>query len=200
MSYLTDTRRTPAILLLVCLMLWTSGRTAHKAEVAPALAIPLFLKIITYDESFQPEQLDGIQLLLLYDRSDAHSYSQFVEAQEFFEKNKALKVNDLDIHFQPVQFPDLAEAAANLSPSKYSILITTHLQKSKLLAVAKARENRQLHSFSFDPESVTMGISVSVRPREKRNAILVNLKQAKAEGSRFGARLLRMCEIYEGSE
>lgn len=87
----------------------------------------------------------------------------------------------------------------NLPESDYSIMIFTSLGENEVRGLVPSKQGFGIRTFAIDPALVPLGVAVSIRPQKKKNAILINLAEAQKEVSQFGARLLKMCEIYEGS-
>jgi len=58
----------------------------------PEQLVVLFLKIITYDQSFQFDSTKTVTIYLPYRRSNPESYEQMLAVQKFFEKNEGLTV------------------------------------------------------------------------------------------------------------
>lgn len=87
----------------------------------------------------------------------------------------------------------------NLPKSDHNTMIFPSLGKNEVRNLVPNEQGLTIRTFAIDPALVPAGVAVSIRPQEKKKAILVNPAEAHKEGSRFGARLLKICEIYEGS-
>lgn len=162
----------------------------------PESGIPLFLKIVTYDNSFHPGALSGVVVYLVYDKSVPHSYEQMLASHEFFRSNNKLRVSGLSIKVVDVTIDQLRQMQGFGDSGQYRLVLITDIEKSKSVSdVIAICQDQQIRSFTFEPEHVQVGVSVSIRPSAKKNRILINLPSAKAEGSTFGARFLSMCEI-----
>jgi hypothetical protein len=185
--------------LATAMALWHSPGWAGEKIVDPDLAIPVYLKIITYDNSFDAKKLKTIQVFLLYDQSNAKSYSQMLDVDEYFRTNRDLQVSGVDVEFHPLQYDKLDSACRKVLPTDYAILIVSDFDGEKIKRAIPRARDCGLRTFTLDPDLVALGFAVSVKPDKKKNAIVINLEQARREGSQFGAHLLKMCEIYEGT-
>jgi len=76
-------------------------------------------------------------------------------------------------------------------------MLVTSLPDETVRSLLNSGDKTGLHTFSLDPALVPLGVAVSARAGEKRNAIVVNVDRARREGSRFETPLLKMCELYE---
>ncbi|MEW5796137.1 MAG: hypothetical protein AB1772_07225 [Candidatus Zixiibacteriota bacterium] len=188
----------PGNVLIIGLFLLGSHASSVAEALDPAQAIPLFLKIVSYDQSFQGGPDRTVTVYLPYDRREAPSYEQYRVAQRYFEKNADLTVLGSRIRFQPVCCDSLRTIVDQLSPDDYNIMMLTSLNEEQTRLLADLKSGTRIRTFAFDAVQIPFGVAVSVRPDEKKNAIIVNLAAAQSEGSRFGAQLLRLCEIWEG--
>lgn len=183
--------------LLVSLLIPATGLLAGERTVDPKLSVPLFLKIITYDTNFKPEQFKKVELHLLYDKSDAVSYNQLQQIEDYFRDHPNLKISEVEIGLHVVNHDEIDAALDQLSYQNYNVLIATNMANVAFDALASKLRQQSVRSFSLNPDHVTLGLAVSVRAGEKNNAILVNLDASRDEGSRFSAHLLKMCEIFK---
>jgi len=189
------------IRILTCTLLlavgWMSYVQAGDGAPAPDQVLMLFLKVITYDQSFKFDDTKTVTVYLPYERSDASSYEQFRAAQKFFDKNKELTVEGARVRFVAFAVNEVDSVLSRPEASDYGILLVTNLSDETVRRLLNSGGGTGLRSFSLDPALIPLGIAVSARAGEKKNAIVVNLAEAQREGSHFGAPLLKMCEIYE---
>lgn len=185
-------------ILMIFVMLQSGGMvSAGHGLVDPAQGIPLFLKIITYDDNFNSDSIGIVDIYFVYDEKQVESYLQLSLAEEYFRSNSGLKVAEIKVSFQPVAVGKLNSYLNKLSDTAYSVLIVTELEENQLNLIKEKTAGLKIRSFSFNPEHVKLGYSVSIRLRDKKIKIVVNLDAAHEEGSEFGAHLLKMCDIYK---
>lgn len=186
------TRLSCAILLGALLTVYSYGQTA--------LLTPVILKIVTYDETFQNKNPLRVNVVVVYDESDANSKTQFISVEEYFENNPRMTIKDSKVVMIESTVDNLDNVLATLSGEEYTILLLTEMSKSKVKSVINSKGDLEIHSFSFAPEDIHRGIAVSIDPSQKRQSIIVNLPTSIAEGSRFDTRLLRMCKVIGAGE
>ncbi len=167
--------------------------------IHPEQAIPLFLKIITYDDGFRPDSLKGISVCLVYEESKADSYEQYEQSVAFFDKHPELKINGLPVKFRGVPYAQFDSLMVTRQKGQYLVLIITNLDDAKVRTIGQKTGYGGVHSFTFNPDHIPLGTAVGVEPADKKTAIVVNLPKSKTEGSRFNAHLLQMCKIYDGN-
>lgn len=163
--------------------------------IDPNLGIPLFLKIVTYDENFDPEEVEAVNIFIVYDRGRVHSYEQYRRAEEFFKKNPGLLVNGVAVRHLAVTYDEITSTLEAADDSQYHLLVVTDIGGDRIAPLSRKTQTHHVRSFSLDPDYVAQGLSVGIRVQKKGQLIVVNLESSRQEGSRFSAHLLKLCEI-----
>lgn len=185
---------------LICLLgVLALGRLSVMAESAPAQSlIPLFLKIASYDEAFDQSQVSAVNIVVLYDMSNALSYKQSLELRDYFAGHKSLKVEGVDVRYEAVALSELPGYIKGLSATDYNMLVVTAIADHRISGIVEATQKAGIRTYSLVPKHVAMGIAISVDPTRKHKSILVNLDAARLEGSHYSAHLLKLCDIVKG--
>lgn len=183
------------ICVAVILLSGISSLGEEHKFVSPKQGIPLFLKIVTYDDSFHPDNLDGVTVYVLYDKASATSYEQMVLSREYFREHENLRVSGLSIEVIELPVSQLGDLGKPVDSMRYNLVLVTAVRKERVAELVELCHREKVRSFTYQPDFVSEGVSIGIRPLAKKNKILVNLSSAKAEGSLFSARLLNMCEI-----
>ncbi len=173
---------------------------ATDSGIKVSAAIPLFLKIITYDANFKPDSIESIRIHVVYDPSLPESMKQMQQSRDYFKGNSGLKVSGLEVEYHLIKTSQIDNTFESQDTKCYDLLIVTHIGDDGIGRLVKKVRGKGIHTFAFDPEHVPFGLTVGIRDHQTKNPILVNLDQAKAENSQFTAHLLKMCEIYEPTD
>jgi len=182
---------------LLCLIAWAGIVGGGETAVDPAMSIPLFLKIITYDANFVPDEYNDVTIYILYDGSISRSYKQFLEAEEYFKERPKLVVSGLSIRKQSISLNLVDSIFNQASGPTYRVLLVTDIGKEKIKDLARKTQNSMIRSFSLCPDYISEGLAVGVRPDQETKTILVNIKSARQEGSNYSAHLLKICDVYK---
>jgi len=168
-----------------------------KVTVKFDLALPLFLKVASYDDSFQGgKQFDSVKVYVLYDPAQAVSCRQTQEAEKYFRENSQLKVLGTPCGYQALPLADADSVLNSVGQRNYSILVVTSLAYEKVKPLLQAIERMKVRTFAIDSEQVKEGLAVGLKVDDKATTIIVNMEAAKLEGSKFSAHLLKICELY----
>ncbi len=183
-------------LCLSTMLLWATPVAA--ADIGPKLAIPVFLKMVSYDDSFStPRKPDTLHLYFLYDFADSKSYQQYEDAREYFSSAGDLMVSGVPVCLIGIQKGNADSVIKSTPDSIYSVLICAAGRGKDFTDLASTLKAKNLHSFAIDYGDMGAGISASIEAKEHKTTILINLRTALAEGSHFSARLLSMCTILD---
>lgn len=165
------------------------------ATIDPNLGIPLFLKIVTYDENFDPEAFEAVNICIVYDRGRVHSYEQYLKAEKFFKKNPDLKVNGIAVRHHAVTYDEIGSTLEAMDDLQYHLLLVTNIGNERIAPLSRKIQAHHVRSFALDPAYVPSGLSVGIKVKKKGQLIVVNLNSSRLEGSKFSAHLLKLCEI-----
>lgn len=185
---------------LLILLIAAGAVGKRDSAIDPALGIALFLKIVTYDESFDPKALKVLNICVVYDRKRVHSFEQFRQIEAFFKGRPDLKVNGVAVQYKAVTYDEIASTLKATTDSQYRLLLVTDIGVDRIGALSKKTQAHHVRSFSFDPAYVPFGLSVGIKVKKKGQLIVVNLESSRQEGSRFSAHLLKLCEIVVETE
>ncbi len=178
-------------------LLWThpAGATSH--TVAPELGVPLFLKILSYDQSYKFDDNKTVDLYLSYDKAEPTSYEQFRATQAYFQKNPDVTVFGARVRFLPVCYDSTELVLRQINQEHYNIMILTSMEDDKIRQYLKDEQGRGIRTYTFDPDLISLGVAVGIQTVKGKTAIVVNLAKAEDEGTHFGAQFLRICEVIE---
>lgn len=169
-------------------------RAEHAAD--PQVVIPLFLKILTYDDNFRQDELRAINLIVVYDRDVVQSYREFSQINEYLKDHPNLVVSGVILTHVAMSLESFDTLSPPDDPDDYNILLVTSVGRDKIKHLSERTRKYKMRSFSLQPDYVQRGLAVGVDPQRKSKTILVNREAALQEGSKFSAHLLKMCEIF----
>lgn len=187
-------KRGIAVILIVWVMVSGSAMAGDQV-VDPKIGLPLFLKIITYDDNFRHDDLKAVRVHVVYDKRLAQSFAQFREIETYCREKTDVLVQGLPLELVPLPVTMLDSALKHISPEYYNLLLVTSVGDHSARELLRSTQERGLRSFALDPEYVALGLAVGVRPNKNKPSIVVNLESSRKEGSKFSAHLLKLCEI-----
>jgi len=186
---------------IVAACLISLGARGHQGPTVDAeLVLPIFLKIITYDENFEPGSIDTVDICTVYDRAVTRSYDQLRQIERYLADNSGLTIAGVAVRHRVVSCDSLETALANIKDDEYHLMIITSVGSDRIATLVKEARDHDVRTFSLDPAYVELGITIGIKAQTKGQLILVNLDSSREEGSRFSAHLLRLCQIVGDSD
>lgn len=180
---------------LFCL-LWAAP--LHAAEVDTKLALPLFLKMVSYDESFTARKKpDTLRVYFLYDYADSKSYQQYQDAREYFRTTGGVTVAGVPVKLTGIQKHDADSIIRSGPDSSYAVVVCASGRGQEFRELTATFKAKNCHSFAIDCSDLAYGVAVTVEAKEYRTAIVVSLRSATAEGSHFSASILSLCTVVD---
>ena len=185
---------------LLCILVPGYAGAGEKDAVAPGLALPLFLKIITYDQQFSKDSINGISIYLVYDKSITKSYEQMKGSHDYHHSHKSLSVGQLPVNFYYISAAALEDSLKNEAADKYRMVVFTNIKQKDLKEAVTACKNNKAASFALDPSMLDDGVSVSIIIFDGKARILVDVESANSEGTQYSAHLLKVSKVHKDEE
>ncbi len=168
------------------------------AEVA-ARQVLIAVRVLSYDKSLADRAKDSVVTIALVSSPTTEGRSaraRFVAGFALMPKlkvgGKPVRVVGFDVTERTVFEPALVARAP-------SMVIVVDDLGDKLGTVSAVARKHAILTVSLREADVSRGISVGVVPAAERNEILINIEQARSEGVRFGAGLLQLARLVDGS-
>ncbi len=194
-------RRNLVSLLLV--LLWptlSSPQQRHETnrmEVPEELQVPIFLKILTYDRSFETRAKDTLRIGILYFPDDVESERNKDAMIESLKQNKNKTINGVPFCFHQIEFISKKNLDKVIKERKINVLYVTSDSSNFLEEIIQTSQKRNVLTMTGRVDYVSKGISVGLGVKDQKPQIVINLRSAKAEGSNFSANLLRLCKVIK---
>lgn len=168
--------------------------------VSPEMAIPLFLKIITYDQSFNEDSIEAIIVYMVYAKSATKSYEQMLASRDYFKSKKALEVRGVPVYLKAVSADQFKDSLDSADENEFRLAIFTNIEPADLQKSLQTSRATGIPSFAFDPSLLDQGVSVSVLVYKNKARILVNLESAQLERVQYSAHLLKVSELHKKAD
>ncbi|HET7745738.1 MAG TPA: YfiR family protein [Vicinamibacteria bacterium] len=162
------------------------------------LQVPLLLKILTYDRSFEFKAKQAVTIAVAFDAADPSSVAAKDAMIKTLEQVSGRTIKNLPIKWTAVEFKDAAGFDRAVRASRANVLYVSPGLGDHLAAILKTSRSYAVTTATGVPEFVQRGIAVGigVKPGNKPD-ILINLPSSRSEGSEFDASLLRIATVVK---
>ena len=186
----------PAI--LASLLALAVPAAAQTMPMPVDIQLPLFLKILTYDRSFQYKARSAITIGIVYLPGDAASVKAKDEMVANLERLGDRTIKNLPIRHVVLEFKDVPSLDRAVKAGKVNVLYVAPGMGDQLPALLKMSRTYAITTATGVPEFVQRGIAVGIGMKaDKKPDILINLPSSRSEGSEFDASLLRIATVVK---
>lgn len=189
-----------AILVLVLALTFVvPGPAGAQAMAFPVdLQVPLLLKILTYDRSFEFKAKHAVTIAVAFVASDPASVAAKDAMIKTLEQVSGRTIKNLPIRWAAVEFKDAAGFDRAVRASRANVLYVAPGLGGQIGAILKTSRSYAVTTATGVPEFVQRGIAVGIgiKPGNKPD-ILINLPSSRSEGSEFDASLLRIATVVK---
>ena len=188
------------ILTLIGIVIPGTAPANEKDAVSPELALPLFLKIITYDQNFSKDSVHAITVFLVYDEAVTLSYEQMKESRDFFFSKKSLSVGEVPVDFVFISSTALEDSLKKVKDHHYYVVVFTNIKQQELQEGISICKTNRIASFAFDPSLLDKGVSVGIIIFEGKARILIDIESALSEGTQYSAHLFKVSKLHDNED
>jgi len=175
-----------ALLILFLPTLW--GEEEPDSSISLDLQVPIFLKIMTYDRSFNLGNGEVFRVGFIA-RAEGMNTGSFLEVQKILADKTIL---GHPIVLSPISLEALEKEVETVNPH---ILILSRIPDEHLAKVLHLSKARRIMTFGTDPDYLKVDIGVVLTLEAGKPLINLNLDVAKDAGADFPSNFLKHCRI-----
>jgi hypothetical protein len=184
--------------IVLGLLLAAVPGSAQTMPMPVDIQLPLFLKILTYDRSFQYKARSAITIGVVYLPGDAESVKAKDEMVANLQRLTDRTIKNLPIKYVTLEFKDVASLDRAVKAGKVNVFYVAPGLGDQLPHLLKMARSYAITTATGVPEFVQRGISVGIGMKaDKKPDILINLPASRSEGSEFDASLLRIATVVK---
>jgi hypothetical protein len=168
---------------------------AQAAGTDPKIAVPILLKVITYDRNFG-DRGDGEFVVLVASEPGQQDARQEVLA--LVRSMRIASIQNRPIKWVSAEFKDrdqLGDAVAGHKAS--AILAVPGLSSSGVQQVSAVAKSKQIYTLALDPEMAERALTVGVSAQGGRPQIVINLGASKAINAVFESSVLKLARVVQ---
>lgn len=182
--------------LLIATMLFLSSPATAEDQPLPAnLLVALLFKSLGFDKSIAARGADGFIVGIACKAGDAAELTKAREIAALVPEAVGKLVKDAGTKVEIVELKDAQDVAPLNQKFDVVYLATGKVEIAKAV-IAFSRANGVL-VLTGDPEYVRLGAALGAVLRDQRPKLFVNLEGARAQGSDFDFRLVKLAEVVK---
>ena len=184
--------------ILASLLALAVPAAAQTMPMPVDIQLPLFLKILTYDRSFQYKARTAITIGIVYLPGDPASVKAKDDMVANMGRLSDRTIKNLPIRHVVLEFKDVPSLDKAVKAGRVNVLYVAPGMGEQLAAIMKMSRTYAITTATGVPEFVQRGIAVGIGMKaDKKPDILINLPSSRSEGSEFDASLLRIATVVK---
>lgn len=178
--------------LTLCLLLAASSASA---QVDVKAALPVLLKVLTYDVNFDARGAGPFVLLVVSEPGQAADRTALMNT---LKDSSVTEVKKRPLKYISVDYRDETQLQAEIDKHKASaLLVVQGTPTATVKALWEVAQDNQLYALALDQESVQSFFPIGVTMIGDKPQIIINEKSSKAVGARFETVVLRMAKVIQ---
>ncbi len=167
--------------------------TAFAEEADPTHALPVLLKVLTYDVNFDLRGAGDFVVLVVGEPGQAHKRDELLATLRGL---SVTTVKKRPLKFAAAELKGESSLQADIDRTKASALLALPgLSSAGLTALSEVAQDNQLYTLSLEHETVEKVVAVGVSQVGGRLQIVINQRAARAIGARFDPALLKLARV-----
>ena len=178
--------------LIVLSLLAASGASA---QVDMKAALPVLLKVLTYDVNFDSRGAGPFVLLVVSEPGQAADRATLMTT---LKDSSVTEVKKRPLRYISIEFKDEAQLQAEIDKNKASALLVVHgASAATVKSLWEVAQDNQIYALALDQETVQSSFPLGVTMVGDKPQIIINEKSSKAVGARFETVVLRMAKVIQ---
>jgi hypothetical protein len=179
---------------MLALCAYLTGVTSP-AWAQAKIAVPILLKVLTYDETFDSRGKGPFVVLVV---GESHLAAG---REALFQELNALSVTSIrsrPLRFIGFEMKDEKSLAAEVEKSAVDALLALPgISAAGVRAISAVAEQKKRYSLALDAAMVEQAISVGVTTTGGKPQIVINESASRAVGARFEASVLKLARVVK---
>jgi hypothetical protein len=181
--------------LLCAALLFSVTARAQGDMPDPKVAMPILLKVLTYDQHFDTRGTGDFVVLVASEPGQAAAREQILGVLKGLSvssiKNRPLK-------FVAAEFKDEASLSAEIAKAKaQAVLAVPGISANGVVQISEVAQDNQVYTLALDSTMVEKALAVGVTNNGGRPQIVINEKASKQVGVKFETSVLKLAKVIQ---
>ena len=180
--------------LPVCIALLATGATADD-DVDIKAAMPVLLKVLTYDVNFDARGVGDFVILVAGDPDKGDKRKSLMKDLETVAGSK---VKARAVRFVSVELKDEPTLQADIDRSKASaVLAAPGTGMGGVKTISEVAQDNQIYALALEVAMVEQALPLGVTMSGGRPQIVINEKASRGVGARFETAVLKLARVIQ---
>lgn len=182
-------------LLCLALVFPRAARTEDN-PVPLSRQIPILLKILTFDRTFDKRTDKRLNIGIVYNEQDPASRQNLQDIITVLNRYADKTIKNLPINYHPISYANEESLAEFARLHSINVFYVAPGNANHIAALLRISQRQKIITITGVPTYVREGVTVGLDLKsDNKTQILINLSTAQLEGVVFDANLLRLSTI-----
>jgi hypothetical protein len=170
-----------------------AGASAEEPDVKAAM--PVLLKVLTYDVNFDARGAGDFVILVASDPGQAEKRKALLKDLEGV---SVTKVKNRNVKYIGIDVKDETTLQADIDRTKASaVLAVPGTPAASVKTISEVSQDNQLYALALEAAMVEQALPVGVTMSGGKPQIIINEKAAKGVGARFETSVLKLARVIQ---
>jgi hypothetical protein len=174
----------------------TNMTTISQDEIPVSVKIPIFLKVLSFDRQLQKRAGNNLNMLIVFQGKFRQSLTEKDEVEEALDNLAINSIEGIPINYFYIDLDEIDIRNA-ISENHINLVYVCPLRGVSLDAISFICREKKILSFADVSSYVDNKMSVGLEMKAEKPQIIINLRNAKAEGADFSSQLLKLSRVIE---
>ncbi len=176
---------------LLSVLLAPSARAQE--TMAPSIAVPLLLKVLTYDQNFQSKTDEAFVVLVASEPGQAQARRELMDA---LTRLSVSSIRKHKLKFVEAEFQDAGALQQKLLSEKASALLAVPgLSEKGVKSLSQAAQAGKVYSLALSPEPVEQGVMLGVGVQDGRPQLQLSAAALSQAGVALDPNVLKRAKV-----
>jgi hypothetical protein len=178
--------------LVACLL---GAADADADELDVKAAVPLLLKVLTYDVNFESRGNGDFVILVVSEPSGAEKRKALMKD---LESTVGTKLKARTVRFASGDLKDETGLQAEIDKAKAAaVLVAPGTSATGVKIISEVSQDNQIYALALEAAMVEQALPVGVTMNGGKPQIVINEKAAKSVGARFETTVLKLARVIQ---
>ena len=179
----------------LCVSLLLAGARVSAAELDIKAAVPVLLKVLTYDVNFDSRGVGDFVILVAGDSDKAERRKALLKELEGL---PSPRVKSRPVRFVGVDVKDETALQAEVDKARASaVLAVPGTSAAGVKTISEVSQDNQIYALALEVAMVEDALAIGVTMNGSKAQIVINERASRGVGARFETSVLKLARIIQ---
>lgn len=183
--------------IVILLILFLAESIAQEVPLPADTQIKLLIKTLEFDRNLSGRTHDFVNIAIIYQKKNRQSNDLKLDIENVVQQFKNSKIQKKSIKFIFLDISSINDYNDIINSQHFDVALLLPLKSININEMTSITRQKQIISISPCPEYVKNGVSIAFDLQGGKPQIILNLTNAKKEGTNFSSIFLNYAKVIE---